>query len=122
MKNAINFFEIPASNFKRATRFYENLLDTKLLPDQLQGIKMAFFPSDENTVGGAICHGKGYTPNNKGVLLYLNSGNDIASTLSKVEASGGKVVVPQTLISGEIGNFALITDTEGNKVGIFSKK
>lgn len=120
MNNAINFFEIAASDFDRAVDFYQNLLGAEVVKDEIQGIKMAFFPSDEHTVGGAICHGKGYKPSSDGVLLYLNGGEDLNSILGNVEALGGKEILPKTLISEEMGSIALFIDSEGNKLGIHS--
>ena len=57
MKNAINWFEVPAENFERAKSFYEKVLDTKLetMSNKEMGMTMAFFPADwENGIGGGI--------------------------------------------------------------------
>ena len=35
---------------------------------------------------------------------------------------GGKIVMPKTLISEQIGHIALFMDTEGNRVGMHSMK
>lgn len=118
--NAINFFEIAASNFERAVNFYQNLLGIKVFREDTQGIKMAFFPSEPQTVSGAICHGAGYEPSSDGVLLYLNGGDDMSEILKNVEDFGGKVVRSKTLISDKLGSYALFIDTEGNKLGIHS--
>jgi len=121
MKNAINFFEIPASNYKRAVNFYEKLLGQQLLHDEIQGVKMAFFRSDEKTIGGAICMGTGYKPSAKGVVFYFNGGGDLNNLLERVEPLGGKVVLRKTEIGAGMGNFAFFIDPEGNKVGLHSK-
>lgn len=121
MKNAINFFEIPAANYKRAVNFYEQLLGQQLQHDEIQGVKMAFFKSDEKTVGGAICSGKGYKPTDKGVVFYLNAGDDLNQVLAKVEPLGGKVVLRKTEIGKGMGNFAFFMDTEGNRMGLHSQ-
>lgn len=85
------------------------------------GSEMAFFPSEDG-VGGAVVSGDGYEPNDKGSLVYLNGGEDLSDALSRVEKAGGKVIVPKTQISPEIGHFALFIDTEGNKVALHSPK
>ncbi len=121
MKNAISFFEIPALNYKRAVTFYEKLLNQELLHDEIQGVKMAFFQSDEKTIGGAICAGEGYAPARNGVVFYLNGGNDLNLLLVKVESLGGEVIMPKTTKVKGMGNVAFFIDTEGNKVGIYSK-
>jgi len=40
--------------------------------------------------------------------------------LDKVEAAGGKITLPKTLISPENGFMAIIIDTEGNRIGLHS--
>ena len=56
-----------------------------------------------------------------GALVYLNGGDDLSVTLSKVEAAGGKILLPKTAI-GPNGFMAHFTDTEGNKIGLHSMK
>ena len=63
----------------------------------------------------------GYEPTNKGSLVYLNGGEDLSVPLSKVEAAGGKILLPKTAL-GPNGFMAHFTDTEGNKVGFHSMK
>ena len=121
MTNAINWFEIPATNFERAVRFYSEILKFDMHRETMMGSEMGFFPS-ENGVGGAVVCGDGYEPTDKGSLVYLNGGEDLAAPLSRVEKAGGKVIVPKTQISPEIGSFALFIDTEGNKVALHSPK
>lgn len=57
----------------------------------------------------------------KGSLVYLNGGDDLGFPLSKVEAAGGRILLPKTAI-GANGFMAHFTDTEGNKVGLHSMK
>lgn len=121
MPSALNWFEIPASNFKRAKDFYEKILDSAMQPMEAMGMKSAFFPADmENgSIGGCIIEGKGYEPGNKGSLVYLNGGDDLSVILSRVEAAGGKILLPKTSI-GPHGFMAHFSDTEGNRVGLHS--
>ena len=122
MKNAINWFEIPVKNFNRAKTFYEAILGANLQPMEAMGMKSAFFPADlQNGIGGCIIEGQGYEPSNKGSLVYLNGGDDLSVSLSKVEAAGGKILMPKTAI-GPNGFMAHFTDTEGNKVALHSIK
>lgn len=119
MSNAINWFELPANNFDRAVSFYSQVLNAEMQHMDMEGIKMAFFPSDENGVGGAVTHGNGAEPNENGALVYLNGGENLDTPLSRVEAAGGQVVMPKTSI-GENGFYAVFKDTEGNKVALHS--
>jgi predicted enzyme related to lactoylglutathione lyase len=121
MANAINWFEIPADDFDRAKDFYSTVLDAELAAQEMMGTKMAFLPTEgEGAVGGAICAGEMHKPSSAGAVLYLNGGEDLSAPLSRVEAAGGKVVMPKTKISDEIGYMAFFTDTEGNKVAFHS--
>ena len=122
MKNAINWFEIPVKNFNKAKEFYETILGTEMNLMEAMGMKSAFFPADlETGIGGCIIQGEGYEPSAKGSLVYLNGGDDLSIPLSKVEAAGGKILMPKTAI-GPNGFMAHFTDTEGNKVAFHSMK
>ncbi len=44
-----------------------------------------------------------YKPGADGAKIYLNGNPDLSNALSKVEPAGGKVVMPKTKISDEIG-------------------
>jgi predicted enzyme related to lactoylglutathione lyase len=119
MTNALNWFEIPASDIERATSFYNAILNVELIPfDMGDGYSMVMFPAEDG-VGGAVIQGEGYAPSTEGSLVYLNGGEDLNNILNKVESAGGKVLGPKTDI-GENGFVAFFTDSEGNKVGLHS--
>ncbi len=120
MANAINWFEIPATNFQRAKSFYAQIFDQELSVQEIMGNQMAFFNSSDGGVGGAVCCGEGYVPSAEGTLPYLNGGEDLSPVLNRVESAGGTVVLPKTKISDEIGYFCLFMDTEGNKMALHS--
>jgi predicted enzyme related to lactoylglutathione lyase len=123
MKNAINWFEIPVKDFDKAKKFYETVLGADLPVMEAMGMKSAFFPAALETggIGGCIIQGEGYEPSSKGSLVYLNGGDDLGVPLGKVEAAGGKILLPKTAI-GPNGFMAHFTDIEGNKVGLHSMK
>jgi len=121
MANAINWFELPASNFERAVKFYSDVIGSELQLMDHDQMQMAFFPAENQGVGGCVTYGNGNKPSAEGSLVYLNGGEDLADPLSRVEAAGGKVTMPKTAI-GENGFMATFMDTEGNKVAIHSMK
>jgi hypothetical protein len=51
----------------------------------------------------------------------LDGGDDLNLPLARVEAAGGAVITPKTVIRPEIGCFAVFRDSEGNHVGLFSR-
>ena len=119
MSNAINWFELPANNFDRAVKFYSEVIGAELQPMDNPQMKMAFFPTTNQGVGGCVTHGNGNKPQSEGALVYLNGGEDLAQPLARVESAGGKVIMPKTNI-GENGFIAMFMDTEGNKVALHS--
>lgn len=121
MENLINWFEIPATDFNRSVKFYKQILEADIQETEMFGMKMGFLPTDGANVSGSVVQGEGYVPSADGALIYLNGGNDLQNILSRVEGAGGKVIVPKTQISPEIGYFAMFIDTEGNKMALHSK-
>ena len=122
MANIINWFEIPVSDFDRARKFYGEILGSELESQQMGPHMMGFFPVEESGVSGAIVHGEGYQPSDTGTLVYLNGGENLSRILDRVEPAGGAVVVPKTLITEEIGFYAIFKDSEGNKIALHSRK
>lgn len=123
MKNAISWFEIGTTDLERATRFYETIFGVKLNPLDLPNIKMRMFPlEDIMGVGGALVDSGGFhkPSGTDGPLIYLNGNPDVQKVLDRVEAAGGKIMVPKTEISPEYGYMAVIIDTEGNRIGLHS--
>lgn len=120
MKNLINWFEIPVTDFSRAVSFYKAILGLDIQETEMFGTKMGFFPNDGTNVSGAIVQGEGYIPSMNGIIAYLNGGDNLQNILDKVESNHGKVIVPKTAISPEMGNFGMFTDTEGNKMAVHS--
>jgi len=119
--NAINWFEIPAANFERACRFYEQIFDVKLHKDEsFPGIRMAILPYQKPGVGGGIVEMEQARPHQDGVRIYLNGGDDLEIVLARVAVSGGQVIMPKMLIRDDIGYIGLFSDTEGNVVGLHS--
>ncbi len=83
---------------------------------------MGVIPGDGEAVNVALVKGEGYQPAAAGVIVYLNGGDDLQPMLEKIEQSGGQAIVPKTEISPEMGFFALFTDTEGNRLGLYSTR
>lgn len=120
MKNLINWFEIPATNFERAVSFYKSILEIEIKETEMFGTKMGFLPNDGTNVSGAIVQGEDHQPSTYGVLNYLNGGNDLQSVLDKVKTNNGKIITPKTQISPEMGYFGIFIDSEGNKIAVHS--
>ncbi|MEP7235281.1 MAG: VOC family protein [Ignavibacteriota bacterium] len=122
--NSLNWFEIPATDISRAQNFYETVFQVKMeaMPEMM-GMKMAGFPAEMGSgkANGAIAQSAQHTPGTNGVVIYLNANPEIQTVVDRVEAAGGKVVMPPMAISPEIGKMAFFIDTEGNKIGVHAQ-
>ena len=117
--NALNWFEIPVRDLNRASAFYETLLATALRRETIGASQLAVFGSDEHGVGGCLMAGAtAPAPSTSGTLVYLNAGPSLDTVLARVEAAGGRISTPTVRLPGDMGCFAHITDTEGNRVGL----
>jgi uncharacterized protein len=121
--NAIEWFEIPVSDFQRAKAFYSKIFDYEMPEMQMDQNTMGFLLSEQGKgVGGAIIHGEGYVPSTHGSVVYLSGGADLSVVLGRIAAAGGTVLVEKTMISPEHGFFAHFLDSEGNRIGLYSSK
>ncbi len=122
-ENALNWFEIAVCNITRAKEFYEKVFDIEMQQQDLMGMKMAFFPTINisDKVGGGLVQSSMHKLSQKGAVVYLNGNPDLSLALGKVEAAGGKVFMPKTFISEEVGYIAFFIDTEGNKIALHSE-
>ncbi|MEO8412771.1 MAG: VOC family protein [Ginsengibacter sp.] len=122
--NALNWFEIPALDITRAAKFYETIFDVKMQTMQeMMGMKMSGFPADmgNGTVSGALVQSDMHQPAMDGCVIYLNANPTIQTVIDRIEKAKGKVVMPKTQISPEIGYMAFFVDTEGNKMGLHAQ-
>lgn len=125
MTNAISWFEIPTTDLNRAQKFYETIFGVSLVPMEMPNFKMRMFPIDDpmTGIGGALVDtgGEFHKPSSTdGTLIYLNGNPDLQRVLDKIEAAGGKIMMPKTEISPEYGHMAVFIDTEGNRIGLHS--
>ena len=122
--NAINWFEIPVSDMQRAKAFYENIFQMEIATQDMMDMNYGMFPYEmgSSIITGALAKSPNHHPGPGGVIIYLNGNPDIQLVLDRVVAAGGKIMMPKTPISPEIGAMAVIIDTEGNNIGLHSNK
>ena len=122
LKNSLNWFEIPVTDFERAQKFYSAIYDYEMPSIVMGETTLGFFLVEQGGIGGAIAYGTGYEVTEKGALVYLNGGENLQVVLDRVEGAGGKVLTPKTIIPNDLGYFATFKDSEGNKVALHSMK
>jgi uncharacterized protein len=121
--NALNWFEIPAVDIERAQKFYETIFGIEMMPMPMGDLKMVTFPGDPmgGKVSGALCQHQMYSPMDNGALIYLNANPSIQAVIDRIESAGGKVKIPKTQISPEIGYMCVFIDSEGNRVALHAQ-
>src|ERR1700722_6884280 len=120
--NIANWFEISVSDIARAKKFYETVFSIKMDQQEMMGMQMAFFPTENmnGKVSGALVQGPMHKPSMDGTKIYFNGNPDLGVALGNVEAAGGTVTMPKTHINDEVGNMAFFIDSEGNSVALHS--
>jgi len=121
--NALNWFEIPVNDFDRAKKFYENIFNYQMPENVMGAARMGFLLHDfqGGKVGGAIVYNPDfYTASDNGSLIYLNCQPDLQVVLDRVTGAGGIVLMEKTLVAADLGYWALIKDSEGNRVALHS--
>ena len=121
--NTLNWFEIPVTDMGRAKHFYQVLFSMHMEESEMMGMQMAFFPYQNGSgkASGALVKSDNHKPSMDGVVVYLNANPAMDDVLSRVEPMGGKILMPKTQITPEVGYMAFFTDTEGNRVALHSQ-
>jgi uncharacterized protein len=90
-------------------------------PDASVGTMWAF-PMEQNATGaaGALASMQGEQPTGNGTIVYFTC-DDCAVEAKRAPANGGKIMKEKFAI-GQYGFIALITDPDGNVVGLHSMK
>lgn len=123
--NPVGWFEIYVEDMERAKRFYEGVFQFKLteLPQSGESLSGMFgFPmqADAKGAAGALAKMDGAPTGAGGSIVYFTS-LDCATEAGRAETHGGRIVKKKTSI-GDYGFIALVSDAEGNIIGIHSRK
>jgi len=120
-QHAIDWFEIPVHDIDRAQSFYEALLAVPMRRETIAGQTLAVFGAAETSVGGCLMAGANAPSADAGTLVYLNAGRSLDAVLARVAKAGGRITTPKVQLPGDMGCFAHIADTEGNRVGLHAQ-
>ena len=112
--HTISHIEIPGTDPQAAARFYGELCGWPTTHDETYNYTMFDAPPGP---GGAYVKIDNQHAWQGQVLLHVNT-DDIDATLGKVEALGGKTLVPKTEVPGVVW-FAVFADPSGVPVGVF---
>ena len=122
--NPIVWFEIYVQDINRAKAFYESVFAVRLekLESPISGMELWSFPMQQNGAGatGALVKMNGCSSGGNSTLVYFRCA-DCAVEAKKASSSGGYIFKDKFSI-GQYGFIALLTDTEGNMIGLHSMK
>jgi predicted enzyme related to lactoylglutathione lyase len=120
--NPVGWFEIYVQDAPRAKAFYEAVLLGRLERLDNPEIEMWAFPMQPERpgAGGALVKMPGFPSGGNSTLVYFSC-TDCAVEAGRALAAGGKTVKDKFSI-GPHGFIALVTDTEGNMIGLHSMR
>lgn len=122
-RNPVGWFEIYVDDVERAQRFYETVFQVKLQTLDSPIIKMLAFPMKGDLPGapGALVKMPGGgRPSGNAVIIYFNC-EDCAVEAARAAQNGGKIFKEKFSI-GQYGFISLVHDTEGNMIGLHSRR
>ena len=137
MKGFVKWFEIPVEDLARATAFYSYVfrLQADLLTVHGNRFGMLSIESKGEKIYPGSLKETGKRNNGSGTILFFESIEGVDLTIEKAVEKGGtiiqpkrivsqmeengKILIPKNYIDGKLGYFALITDSEGNQLGIY---
>lgn len=120
----VSWFEMPADDVARASKFYSSVFGWATPPMGNDGSFALTVAADENGnpvevggINGGIHKRAGVSDAGPVINIVVE---DIDSKLEKIEAAGGRIIQPRTDIE-EFGlSMALFSDTEGNVMGVYN--
>jgi len=116
--SAITWFEIPVGDMERANRFYAQVLGKQLERQQFGPNELRVFPYQQPGVGGCLMPSKPLQPGAMGPVIYLAVDGSLQAALQRVTRANGQIVVARTELPENMGCYAHIIDSEGNRVGL----
>ena len=119
-RNPVGWFEIYVQDMPRAKAFYESVFAVQLQKLESPEPEMWTFPMQENSPGamGALVKMEGCPSGGNSTLVYFSCA-DCAIEAKRAAVSGGQVSRDKFSI-GQYGFISLITDPDGNMIGLHS--
>lgn len=118
--NTFCWIDIPVLNLDRAIEYYSGLLATPVQKIAEHGFEFGLLPHTEENVSGCLVVMEDRKPSRDGMLVYLNVEGRLDQAVLEAQKMGGSVLSPKEQI-GPYGHRAVILDTEGNAIALYSK-
>lgn len=121
MQNTFCWIDIPVNNLERAIGFYGAILSEPIQKYSEHGFEFGLLPHTENNVSGCLCVMEDRKPSQNGPLVYLNVEGRLDAAVKAAKENGAQILKNKEQI-GPYGHRAVIVDTEGNAVALYSKE
>lgn len=121
-QNPVTWFEIYVDDIDRAKAFYEGTFQCTLRRLQNAELEMwAFsFETQDSGASGALIHMPGMSAGGNSTIVYFQC-EDCSVEATRAVEQGGRIFKSKFSI-GEYGFISLLYDTEGNMIGLVSRK
>lgn len=118
MTGHLVWVDIPTVDLERAIGFYSAVLDVKV--HRRLDHPIAVFAHEPGRPSANLFYSPDVKPSQQGAIIYLSVEGRLKQACDLVERFGGQVTRAPHSIE-PFGNRALIRDSEGNKIALYSK-
>ena len=119
MTGEIVHIDLVSTDFNKSKRFYGGIFDWQCTEVNVSGLPYMLWNPPSGPGGGFRRPSEADEPTPR-VIDYIRVEN-IDETLKAIKGHGGKVIVPKTPISPEVGFMALFSDPDGNQLGLIEE-
>lgn len=124
--SAVIWFEIWVSDLERAETFYATLLRWTFRPfEEYDPDQYHIVATPDGTLGGALVRTPGSpkrrSGNGRGTIVYA-AVDDLEKAVEHARALGGSLIEAPRVIGSADGWFAIVSDPDGNRVGLWSDR
>ena len=115
--------EIAVTDMNRAMNFYQTHFGLTFIQETMNEMEMAIVETvDPSDASVALLKYELIQPSREGSVVYLHLTATLQDKLTELEQANIEIVLPAMAIKdGACGYSAIFIDSEGNKVGLWSK-
>lgn len=118
MGQPVAFFEITSTSPEKVRGFYTELFGWTAEPDpEMGGYAMVDTGAGADAIGGGI--GPSQAPGDTGVKFYVRV-DDLEAGLARAGELGADTLAPPMDLPGGYGRIAVVSDPDGNPVGLWA--
>lgn len=121
VQNTFCWIDIPVTDLDRSIKFYSAILETQIKRYSEHGFEFGLFPHSEESVSGCLAVMSDRKPSKDGPLVYINVEGRLDDAVKNALENNGTLISAKEQI-GPYGYRAIILDTEGNAIALYSKQ